>query len=152
MSKAWIIAGGLGLGAGLMYFYDPEQGKRRRETFAEQTACLKDLSVEKTAEEAGEWFGTVWNGFRSWIQGLREDAGQMSRESGHDEKVVRLGRGRSPVSALPVDTPTARVLTGTAGAGLAFFGLRMGNRTGASLAAMGLTLLASSLAGRDLTT
>jgi uncharacterized membrane protein len=53
---------GLGLGLGLMYFFDPERGRRRRALVRDQTAHAARLTRDRTTvgdEEPGNWSPTT---------------------------------------------------------------------------------------------
>jgi hypothetical protein len=69
------------------------------------------------------------------------EAGIPSLQS--DYKHPRRGQG----NPLPVNTPTSRLLTSSAGGALALYGLGLRNRTGIGIAGLGAALLGVSVLG-----
>jgi osmotically-inducible protein OsmY len=83
--RSWLIT--LGLGAGLMYFYDPEQGRRRRAGIRDQVDSLKsrsDDAIEKTARD-------LQNRTRGW---LAEARALVSRQEASDWVVSERARSK----------------------------------------------------------
>ena len=136
----------IGLGAGLMYLLDPVTGRKRRAALLDQALDASpkiQQSAEKINKDAQHWLAALLSVAQSLVRGIRD--------GNTDIRVVPSeGNGRQE-SVLPVDSATARLLTGLAGTALALFGFRLGNRTGISLALLGVGLLSSAMVGRDLT-
>ncbi|HKX29961.1 MAG TPA: YtxH domain-containing protein [Blastocatellia bacterium] len=66
MNSIWSVLAGMGLGAGLMYILDPEQGRRRRDKFTNtvnrtgqaigtKSRDLKDRAREMIAEKSAQY-------------------------------------------------------------------------------------------------
>ena len=72
------ILGALGIGALAMYFFDPEQGRRRR-------ALLRDKAVHYN-KEAREYADATYKDLRNRAQGV------VAETRGFDER--RRGQGR----------------------------------------------------------
>ena len=133
----------IGIGAGLMYLFDDQNGIKRRKQmsdlaceatrFTMETAEKARETAEKTAEEARTSFASLQDIVSSWGSSM----GILPKKK----------RSFFSMSSTP-----ARVLAGSAGTALAYFGLRRWNKAGVSLGIFGLTLLASGIAGRDLIT
>ena len=64
MNKQASIAGGVALGAAIMYFLDPNRGKQRREMVSGQLAKLSDMGRDlgnRAAETASASAGVIKN-------------------------------------------------------------------------------------------
>jgi len=100
MNKGVAIVGGVGLGAALMYLFDPDRGKRRR-------ALIRD-KVEATGNQIGESAVKMGRDIRNRARGvIAETKARFSQEEVSDEVLVdrvraRLGRLRVHTEALDV--------------------------------------------------
>jgi uncharacterized membrane protein len=100
MKRSTIVAGGAGLGFGLMYFLDPNSGRRRR-------ALVRDRAGRLT-RDSRELLDKASRDFRNRAQGLRHLGSQiLLREEASDNVVVarvrsRLGRACTHPSAIQV--------------------------------------------------
>jgi len=95
------ILGGVGLGLGLMYLLDPNNGRERRS------------AVGKAAREIGDRVLNASQGLRSRFRSEGEGAAWESAEQGTHE-----------VERQEWLTPTARLLAGATGGALAIYGVR----------------------------
>jgi gas vesicle protein len=81
--KDWIevgasLLGGIGIGASLMYFFDPQLGDERREQCFETTGEY----LSSAGERLGETWQTVANKARDVGEGVAETAGDWSSRAG----------------------------------------------------------------------
>jgi len=93
MNKGLALVGGVGLGAALMYIFDPDRGKRRR-------ALLRD-KVETAANKVGDTAGKMGRDLRNRANGVvAETKAIFSSEEISDE--VLVDRVRARLGRLPV--------------------------------------------------
>lgn len=76
MNKSVAIIGGVGLGAALMYFLDPDRGKRRRELVRDK--------VEATGNKVGSYADKITRDIRDRASGIVEEAKSLL----HHEEVT----------------------------------------------------------------
>src|SRR5262245_25900730 len=90
MNTAWSLLGGFGLGAGLMYLFDPQQGRRRR-------ALVRDKAA-RAARRAEEGLGKLRRDLANRAVGLAAEAKGLLGEGEVSDEVlaqrVRSRRGR----------------------------------------------------------
>lgn len=111
MTKLSTLLGSIGLGAGLMYFLDPEEGNRRRALVRDQAISLlnsSDKAIDKTARDLrnrtrgvlSEAIGTLEEGVPDSVieQRVRSRLGQVVRNPGVAE--VTVDRGQVTVQGL----------------------------------------------------
>jgi hypothetical protein len=67
--KTRLLISGLGLGAGAMYWFDPQYGKRRRALLRDQASC--------SVHRASEWIDKAMRDLRHRIEGTIAEAGAM---------------------------------------------------------------------------
>jgi hypothetical protein len=123
----------IGLGAGLMYLLDPEKGKQRREQISDlacQATRITKEATEKTVHDARKQLLEARDRVESW---------------GSSVGIIPQRKK----SFFSFNGTTSRFLTGAAGAGLTFYGLRRWGKTGMGLATVGLSLLATGISGRN---
>jgi hypothetical protein len=107
MNTAWSLLGGFGLGAGLMYLFDSQQGRRRR-------ALVRDKAV-RAAHQAEEGLGKLRRDLANRVTGLAAEAkGLLSGEEVPDAVLVervrsKLGRIVSHPHAIHVQAANGRV-------------------------------------------
>jgi hypothetical protein len=105
--EATLLAGGIGLGAALMYILDPDRGRRRR-------ALLRDQLLS-AAHRAPDVVGTAARDLSNRARGLAAEAGSMfsSDEVSDDVLVARvrskMGRVVSHPHAVEVTADQGRV-------------------------------------------
>lgn len=106
------------------------------------------LSGPILADEADDVVGCILG-----LRGVRHIDNKLDIHHRGESVPALQGEGRRrPDTVLPVITPTSRFLAGSAGVILALYGFRnFWSKTGAGLALLGVSLLASGLVGRDLT-
>ena len=107
MNKQLTFISGLGLGAGLMYWFDPDKGRRRRAQVRDQLA--------HTARVAGDTLDKASRDISNRIDGLIAEMGSMlKREAVSDDVLVarvraKLGRVVSHPHAIEVRAERGRV-------------------------------------------
>lgn len=100
MKRSAIVAGGAGLGFGLMYFLDPTLGRRRR-------ALVRDRAVW-LARDSREMLEGASRDIVNRAQGLRHAGSQLLSRGQADDRVLeqrvraKLGRASSHPSAIQV--------------------------------------------------
>lgn len=127
MNRAATFLTGVGLGTGLMYFFDPQTGRRRR-------ALVRDKGI-RLAHEAQEAADVIGRDLSNRAQGLA--AGDLSVLVGGKRALQNPLRGGW--------SPTGRAFMGLLGAGLFFYGLSRRAPTGCFLGTAGLGLIAEGL-------
>jgi len=94
MNKGVALIGGVGLGAALMYMFDPDRGKRRRTLVQDKVTAAghkaEDLAGKMTRDVGNRIYGTA-----AEIKSL------FSREEVSDD--VLVARVRSRLGRVPVD-------------------------------------------------
>jgi len=76
MEQTLRLLGGIGLGAGLMYFLDPQQGRRRRALVRDQFTHLSHEASEAadvTARDAANRAAGVWAEAKAAVTGRTAD-------------------------------------------------------------------------------
>jgi uncharacterized membrane protein len=107
MKKASIITGSIGLGAGLMYLFDPARGKRRRALIRDKAAH----GVNKT----GDAIGKTSRDLSHRARGVLADAGSLFYRKKFDDEVIvarvrsKLGRLVSHPHAISVTSENGKV-------------------------------------------
>jgi len=89
MGKGTTLLAGLGLGAGWMYLFDPEQGRRRRALLADQATSL--------VNDANDWLDKAWRDLEHRAEGQLAEITSMfapAREEVPDELLVRRVRAK----------------------------------------------------------
>jgi hypothetical protein len=115
----------MGLGAGLMYLYDPDQGNRRRAMLAEQFTRLRNDSQDFFAD-------------------AKRDL--QNRRQGMQAEPITGGLG-----GLSGDwTPGVRLVAALAGGGMAFYGLAKSGIGGIGATLVGLNLVSRSIFNRSM--
>ncbi len=125
----------LGLGAALMFFGDPQAGRKRRG----QVAGSID-AARRTIEHGGE----VAREIRQEAHGLMvETRGALERRGSPGGPTLgQIARDSVASWQRPVWTPAQQILAGATGAGLAMFGYLRGGLKGMAWCAIGGSLLA----------
>lgn len=138
----------LGVGAALMYFADPQNGRRRRADLKNQMdAAVRDLTEAKEVlvrDATNRAYGVVAES-RRWVEkrrALREGvaAGEDVAQAG----ASLLSSMNGPWS------PTSRAAAGALGAGMATYGYFCGGIRGFLYGLIGGSLLARATANREL--
>lgn len=134
MNTGTVIA--TGVGAGLMYVLDPEQGKRRRALMRDQLVHVS----HKIGDAAGVTARDFRNRSRGWMVSLRSSRGR------------RNGQTQPAQFELLQEhwSPTARLLTAVAGGILALAGASRRSALGAGLAAVGVGMLSRALTNMEM--
>jgi hypothetical protein len=107
MNKGLLFGAGLGLGSGVMYFLDPDRGKRRR-------AMVRDKCV-RAARLTGEGFEVTARDLRNRAQGIAAELqSHFSSEAIDDSQLVdrvraKLGRSVSHPGAIQVTAQNGNV-------------------------------------------
>jgi len=135
MNQATALLAGAGLGAGLMYFLDPDRGRSRR-------TWLRDKAIH-AAHEAEDAACVVGRDLRNRSQGLVAEASSQLR--GEE------GQGGSQRSGTTLDlfqkrwSPSTRFLVGATGLVLTVYGLTKQAPTACVLGIVGLGMFAEGL-------
>jgi len=132
MNRACALLGGVGLGAGLMYFLDPDLGRRRR-SFA------RDKAV-RLAHEARDAADVVAKDMSNRAQGLA--SGDLAALAGGKRALSNPLRGGW--------SPSGRALMGMLGGGLCLYALTRPAPAACLLGTAGLALLAEGLTNAGL--
>jgi uncharacterized membrane protein len=125
MSKLRSFLGTLGIGAGLMYLYDPERGRRRRALIRDQAISLarnSDEAIDKTARDFRNRLRGLWAESAAMFSGdqapdwvieerVRAELGRVSRHSSAIEVNAQSGHIRlsGPILARDVDRVLAHI-------------------------------------------
>jgi uncharacterized membrane protein len=138
----------LGLGAALMYFYDPQAGRRRR-------AGLKD-QIDTAARRLEHGRDVVLRDARNRMDGLRAET-RGALEAGRREGVVSAGTSLVSIAQESAFSwrrrrwsPAQRALAGAGGAAMATYGYFRGGVKGAALCALGGVLVARATSNETL--
>jgi hypothetical protein len=128
MDRTLSLLAGMGMGAGLMYFFDPRMGRRRR-------AFVRDKAV-RLEHEAEETAAVVGRDLKNRAQGLA--SGDLS---------VLVGGRRALRNPLRGGwSPSGRALLTGLGAGLFVYGLTRSAPTACILGTLGTALVAEGIA------
>ena len=146
----------LGVGAALMYFADPQQGRKRRNDFKNQLDSTQRRLLEAkevVVKDATNRTHGMLLETREWLQDRRQkvQAGEM---------VPRLSAQSLPGVAQSIAapwmrthwSPSQRALAGAFGAGLAMWGYLRGGVKGMAMCAAGGALIARCSANEDIAT
>ncbi len=110
----------MGLGAGLMYFYDPDEGRRRRALLGDQVTRFKNDS-------------------QNFMDRARRDL--QNRRQGMQAEPITGGMG-----GLSGDwTPGVRLVAALAGGGMTVYGLAKSGLSGVTATLLGINLLSHSV-------
>lgn len=108
MNKKAALVGGLGLGAALMYLFDPDRGRRRR-------ALIRD-KAEGAANKAGDYAGKMSRDLRNRAYGLvAETKSMFQHEEVTDEALIdrvraALGHHSVHVGAIDVSAVSGAII------------------------------------------
>jgi len=101
MRKGVALVGGLGLGAALMYVFDPDRGKVRR-------AAIRD-KVDSAAHQIGDAAEKMGRDISNRAQGVMAETKSLFRQNQVSDDVL-VERVRSRFGRLPVDIGGFEVL------------------------------------------
>jgi osmotically-inducible protein OsmY len=108
MNKKTALVGGLGLGAALMYLFDPDRGRRRR-------ALIRD-KAEGAANKAGDYAGKMSRDLRNRAYGLVTETKSMFQNQEVTDEVLidrvraKLGHYSVHVGAIDVTAESGTVI------------------------------------------
>jgi uncharacterized membrane protein len=125
---------GLGIGAGLMYFYDPERGDNRR-------AMVRDQINQTVNNVQGDWKAGVED-LRNRTQGMAATVKSSSQS---------VGQGNQQMMDTNL-TPGIRLLMEAGGGLLALYGMLRKGLIGTTLSITGLGLVARGVTNMDFRT
>jgi|GEM_PF-4003984 len=128
----------IGLGLGMAYLLDPEDGPERRSQIGNQ---VKD-ALKKTNDTIGSTIGSVKRTV------LHRTLGDPEEVQSYRKKAEFLFRGGDEPNRWSV---TDRTVAGLAGAWLTFYGFTRGDLFGKALGASGLGLLARGVTNTPIT-
>ena len=139
----------LGIGAAIMYFCDPNTGKKRRNDFRNQLDATqrrlqhgRDVLVTDASNRAHGMLVET----RQWVESARSGDGRMTLRSAGE-----LAQGMVMPWMDARWSPTQRATAGALGAGMAMYGYLRGGIKGLLYAAMGGALLARASTNQELT-
>jgi uncharacterized membrane protein len=127
---------GVVVGAGLVWFLDPERGAARRAS-ARRSVRRFASEVESELGVQPEWSGSDWS--VGTTQFRHDDL--FGPEAAAERGPARLGRDRGRARRPPL----RGALTGAAGGAIAIYGLRRRGVVGSAMRTVGSTILASGL-------
>jgi uncharacterized membrane protein len=138
----------LGLGAALMYFYDPQAGRRRR-------SGLKDR-IDSAARRIEHGRDVVIRDARNRAQGLAAET-RGALEAGKRQGLVPAATSLATIAQDSASawrrrrwSPAQRAVAGAGGAALAMFGYIRGGVKGAAICALGGVLVARATSSENL--
>jgi len=138
----------LGLGAALMYFYDPQSGRRRR-------SGLKD-QIDSAARRLEQGRDVVVRDARNRMEGLKAETRGVL-EAGKRDGFVSAGTSLVSIAQDSAQSwrrrrwsPAQRALAGAGGAALATYGYFRGGIKGVAMCALGSALVARATANENL--
>ena len=138
----------LGLGAALMYFYDPQTGRRRR-TDAKNRYAAACRSIEHAKE-------VVVRDARNRAQGLAAE-GRGVIEAGRNREFATAGTSLATMAQDSANawrrrrwSPAQRAMAGAGGAAMAVIGYFRGGVKGVAMCAIGSALVARATANESL--
>jgi uncharacterized membrane protein len=138
----------LGLGAALMYFYDPQAGRKRRadlhnriDTAGRQLAHARDVVRRDAANRM--------NGLVAETRGAIE-AGRRDGLKAGGTSLVEMAQGTARTWQRRRWSPAQRAFAGAFGAAFAMYGYFRGGVKGVGLCALGSALVARATANEDL--
>jgi len=146
----------LGLGAALMYFGDPNTGRKRRADLKNQLDAARrrlEQAKEVVVKDATNRTHGMLVETQEWLHERREKvrAGELVPHlSGPSLPVV--ARGIAAPWMRPYWSPSQRALAGAFGAGLAMWGYLRGGAKGFAICAAGGALFARATANEDIAT
>jgi uncharacterized membrane protein len=138
----------LGLGAALMYFYDPQAGRRRRAGLMDQLA-----SAQRRLEHGRE---VVVRDARNRMDGLKAEtrhaleAGKREGWKSASTSLVSMAQDSAFAWRRRRWSPAQRALAGAGGAALATIGYLRGGVRGVAMCALGSALVARATANESL--
>src|SRR5262245_59275487 len=100
MNKGVTLIGGLGLGAALMYLFDPDRGKRRRSLLKNKVESAGNKAID-SAEKMGR-------NLRNRAYGVVAETKSIFRQEDISDDVL-IDRVRSRLGRMPVDISTFEV-------------------------------------------
>jgi hypothetical protein len=148
MNQGLSLLGGIGLGAGLMYFLDPHAGRQRRERLRDRIlGALRSVSegVDTTMRTVAHHKHGLEAEIRSWAA---EGASEYVQESGQAAHEDASGRLQSMLTLNVFEenwTPATRMLAGTIGCALMANCLAQRTLPAALLGTVGFGLFVRSL-------
>src|SRR5205823_4865528 len=107
MDRSLSLFAGIGLGVGLMYFLDPQTGRRRR-------ALLRDQLISATSR-LDDCLDATWSDVRQRAQGLAAEASSRLTREHPDDRVLgervrsKIGRYLSHPGSIEVGVRDGRV-------------------------------------------
>ncbi len=138
----------LGLGAALMYFYDPQAGRKRRadlqnriDATGRHLAHARDLVRRDAANRV--------NGLVAESRGILEKGKRDGLKAG-GTSLVEMAQGTARTWQKQRWSPAQRALAGACGSAFALYGYFRGGVKGAALCALGSALVARASANEEI--
>jgi uncharacterized membrane protein len=150
MAREWSVLTGAGLGAGLVYLFDPAAGRGRRQRIATRATA----AAQESAAAAGRAARRIGGGVKGAAAAVRHPW-RHERRFGLPGELPEETTAESlaPDTAELVDErwpASRRCLAATVGSALVALGIRRGDTAGAVLGSVGAALVARSAANRSL--
>jgi CBS domain-containing protein len=127
---------GVGLGAGLMYLFDPDMGRRRRALIRDQAVHTQHVVTDRIESEARH--------LRNQAQGLIAET-RSTLSDRLSSGTTRLEALADPFSERAEQAANSRLLESIVGGLFAYYGTRKGGLLGAAASMAGLGLLSHSV-------
>lgn len=141
IKSGFYILGAAGIGAGLMYLFDPREGNRRRSMISDEAIRMINRSddlIEKTTQDIRSRARDV----------MAETMAIFNKQDGTKvraaEEQIRSIDGEASWS------PTVRLVTGAGGLAMSVYGLARRGVAGTAIALTGLVLTARGLTNKEI--
>ena len=143
----------LGIGAALMFFTDPQSGRKRRDDFRNQVDTANRrlrhardvIATDATNRAHGALVET-----RKWLQDRRAAVREGELLPRDLPSVSRVASNLAAPWLAPHWSPTQRAAAGALGAGMAMYGYFRGGFKGLAYTALGGALVARATTNREL--
>ena len=148
MGKLMAILRGMALGAGLMYFFDPEKGDQRKQMVRDEFARFKSKSDETIESTFRDLRIRTRDMLSSGVEKLSEGTESMRQEVRANPLQPEGQRTGEQDQAMW--SPTTRVLAGTGAGYLLLYGMARGGIIGTLAQISGIALGAQVLTNKNL--
>lgn len=143
----------LGLGAALMYLFDPQLGRKRRNDLGNQVDSTRRKvrrGTDAVLRDATHRTHGMLVETRQWLQSQKQRLERRAEDAMNESSAA--GRGTIAPWRKTHWSPAQRALAGMTGAGLATSGYVRGGFLGLAMAVTGIGLIARAASNEDLGT